>query len=417
MSARAAIRALACGLLLAGAPLLACLARSAEPQTVAPDDFPVASDMRLAGDDTHTRLIVDLNRRIDMRVFTLANPYRVILDLPQVTFNLPDKLGTQGRGLVKAYRYGLVMSGASRIVVDLARPARVEKAFALDSANNQPARLVLELAAVERDAFLRFAAQEDRAPEPRKPPVDGPGKPEGDPRPLVVIDPGHGGIDNGTRLAPTDHPEKAIVLELGLLLRDKLQAAGKFAVAMTRSDDSFVALADRVSLARARHAALFVSIHADALARREGDARGATIYTLSEKASDAAAERLAEAENRADVIAGLDLAAEPDDVADILIDLARRETKTFSVQFARTLVKELKTATKLHKAPLKSASFRVLKAPDVPSALVELGYVTNSQDIKSLTSEVWRERTASSMMRAIDTFFATRTAGTAGSLQ
>jgi N-acetylmuramoyl-L-alanine amidase len=417
MSIRAAIRAFACGILLAGAPLLACLASSAEPQTAAPSDFPVASEMRLAGDETHTRLIVDLNHRIDLRVFTLANPYRVIVDLPQVAFSLPDKLGTQGRGLVKAFRYGLVRAGASRIVVDLARPARIEKALVLEPANNQPARLVLELAAVEREVFLRTAALENRAPEARKRPEDGQGKPESDPRPLVVIDPGHGGIDSGTRLAPTDHPEKAIVLELGLLLRDKLQSTGKFAVAMTRSDDSFVALADRVHVARARHAALFVSIHADALARGEGDARGATIYTLSEKASDAAAERLAEAENRADVIAGLDLAAEPDDVADILIDLARRETKTFSVQFARTLVKELKTATKLHKAPLKSASFRVLKAPDVPSVLVELGYVTNGQDMKSLTSVVWRERTADSMMRAIETFFATRTAGNAGNSQ
>jgi N-acetylmuramoyl-L-alanine amidase len=224
-----------------------------------------------------------------------------------------------------------------------------------------------------------------------------------------MIDPGHGGIDNGTRLAPSDNPEKTIVLELGLVLRDRIEAAGKYQVAMTRSDDTFIPLGDRVSLARARHAALFISIHADALAPREGDAQGATVYTLSDKASEAA--RLAEAENRADAIAGLDLTAEPDDVADILIDLARRETKTFSVQFARTLVKELKTATKLHKAPLKSASFRVLKAPDVPSVLVEVGYVTNSQDIKSLTSETWRERTAESILRAIDEFFATRTAG------
>jgi N-acetylmuramoyl-L-alanine amidase len=238
---------------------------------------------------------------------------------------------------------------------------------------------------------------------------------EGDPRPLVMIDPGHGGIDSGTRLAPSDNPEKAIVLELGLRLRDKIDAGGKYRVAMTRSDDTFVPLGDRVSLARARHAALFISIHADALAPREGDAHGATVYTLSDKASDAAAARLAEAENRADAIAGLDLAAESDDVADILIDLARRETKTFSVQFARTLLRELRTATKLHKAPLKSASFRVLKAPDVPSVLVEVGYVTNSQDIKSLTSEVWREHTAESIMRAIDAFFATRTAGSDGS--
>jgi N-acetylmuramoyl-L-alanine amidase len=367
--------------------------------------------MRLSGDEAHTRLTVDLDRKIDLHVFTLANPYRVIVDLPQLTFNLPEKVGMQGRGLIKTFRYGLVMAGGSRIVIDLVRPARVEKAIALAPADNQPARLVLELAPVEREAFLQTIARENSALEARKPQEDAQTGPEGDARPLVMIDPGHGGVDSGTRLAPSDNPEKTIVLELGLVLRDKMEAAGKYQVAMTRADDTFVPLGDRVSLARARHAALFISIHADALAPREGDAQGATIYTLSDKASDAAAARLAEAENRADAIAGLDLAAESDDVADILIDLARRETKTFSVQFARTLVKELRTATKLHKVPLKSASFRVLKAPDVPSVLVEVGYVTNSQDIKSLTSEAWRERTAESILRSIDAFFATRTAG------
>ena len=201
------------------------------------------------------------------------------------------------------------------------------------------------------------------------------------------------------------------MLELGRVLRDRLESTGKYRVAMTRTDDTFIALADRVNLARARHAALFISIHADALARSDGDAQGATVYTLSDTASDAAAARLAEAENRADVIAGLDLTAESGEVTDILIDLARRETKTFSMQFARTLLTELRTATKLHKTPLKSASFRVLKAPDIPSVLVELGYVTNRYDIKSLTSEAWRGRTADSIMRAVQTFFTTRTAG------
>ena len=166
-------------------------------------------------------------------------------------------------------------------------------------------------------------------------------------------------------------------------------------------------------MARARQASLFVSIHADALARGEGDAQGATIYTLSETASDAEAARLAENENRADVIAGIDLSAEPDDVADILIDLAQRETKTFSVQFARGLVAEMRNATRLHKHPLKSAGFQVLKAPDVPSVLVELGYVSNKDDLKPLTSEAWRSRTAASIAQAIDTFFATRIAGAA----
>src|SRR5262249_109755 len=236
-------------------------------------------------------------------------------------------------------------------------------------------------------------------------------RPGGDPRRLTVIDPGHGAIDSGTRLAPSDNPEKYLVLDFGLVLRERIEKTGKYRVAMTRSDDSFVALSDRVNLARAKGASLFISIHADALVRAEGEAHGATIYTLSETASDAAAARLAEAENRADVIAGLDLPAEPNDVADRLIDLARRETKTFSVQFARTLVTELRNAARLHREPLKSASFRVLKAPDIPSVLIELGYVTNRDDLKSLSSEVWRGRAADAMVRAVDTYFTTRLAG------
>jgi N-acetylmuramoyl-L-alanine amidase len=158
---------------------------------------------------------------------------------------------------------------------------------------------------------------------------------------------------------------------------------------------------------------LFISIHADALARGEGDAQGATVYTR-DIASDAAAARLAEAENRADVIAGLDLSSEPDDVADILFDLARRETKAFSMQFARAAVAELRSATRLHKEPIKSAGFYVLKAPDIPSVLIELGFVTNRQDLKAMTSEAWRVRTADAIAQAVESYFAARiAAGTA----
>ena len=179
---------------------------------------------------------------------------------------------------------------------------------------------------------------------------------------------------------------------------------------MTRTEDNFVPLGDRVALARAREASLFISIHADALARGEGDAQGATIYTLSERPSDARAARLAENENRADVIAGLDLSSEPKDVAGILIDLARRETKTFSVQFAQSLVNSLKASTRLHQNPLKSASFVVLKAPDVPSVLIELGFVSNRADLKSLILPEWRERTADSIVQAVDSYFGSRLA-------
>jgi N-acetylmuramoyl-L-alanine amidase len=397
------------GLVLGGASAAERIGPSGAPAS-APHDFPVASDARLGGDDTQTRLIVDLSQKIEIRAFTLANPYRVVLDMPQVTFRFPPKAGEVGRGLIKAFRFGLVMQGGSRMVIDLARPAQVDMAFVLGAANDQPARLVLHLTATDREAFMRSVALESRAPEGSKPQTPPETKVNGDSRPLVVIDPGHGGIDNGTRAA-SGEMEKTIVLEFSSLLRDKIEKTGKYRVLMTRTDDTFVALGDRVQFARARQAALFISIHADALRRREGDAQGATVYTLSERASDARAARLAEAENQADVIAGLDLSAEEKDVAGILIDLARRETKTFSVQFAHTVVGTLKNATRLHQHPLKSARFVVLKAPDVPSVLVELGYVSNRADLKSLISTEWRDRTAESIVRAIEAFFSTRLAG------
>ena len=399
------------GLVLGGASAAERIGPSAAPAS-APNDFPVASDVRLGGDDTQTRLIVDLSHKIDIRAFTLANPYRVVLDMPQVTFQFPSKAGEVGRGLIKAFRFGLVMQGGSRMVIDLVRPAQVDMAFVLGAANDQPARLVLHLTATDREAFMRNVALESRAPEGSKPQTPPETKVNGDSRPLVVIDPGHGGIDNGTRAA-SGEMEKTIVLEFSQLLRDKIEKAGKYRVLMTRTDDTFVALGDRVQFARARQAALFISIHADALRRREGDAQGATVYTLSERASDARAARLAEAENQADVIAGLDLSNEEKDVAGILIDLARRETKTFSVQFAQTVVGTLKNATRLHQHPLKSARFVVLKAPDVPSVLVELGYVSNKDDLEHLVSENWRSRTVGAVAHAIDTFFAKRLA-TAG---
>jgi N-acetylmuramoyl-L-alanine amidase len=224
-----------------------------------------------------------------------------------------------------------------------------------------------------------------------------------------MLDPGHGGIDTGTS-ATSGETEKTLVLDFALQLRDKLERTGKFRVAMTRNEDRFVTLTERVRLARAEKAALFISIHADAVPRHEHEVRGATVYTLSETASDEEAGRLAEDENKADVIAGVDLSEGPADVADILIDLAQRETKVFSHQFARTLVGELKTAARLHKRPLRSAGFRVLKAPDVPSVLIEIGYMSNAQDLKLLTSDTWRAKATTAIAQAVQTFFTTRVA-------
>ena len=377
--------------------------------TAAAANYPVAIDFRIGGDENQTRFVIDLSGRIDIRAFTLADPYRVIVDLPQVVFQLKPKAGDSGRGLVKAFRYGLVMQGGSRIVLDMKKPVRIDKAYILDAAEGQPARLILDLTAIDRETFLRTIAQDNRvAPQVKKAEYEN--KSPGDPRPLIVLDPGHGGIDNGTHAASGEN-EKSIVLNFALLLRDKIEKVGRYRVAMTRTDDVFIPLAERVRMARQRQASLFISIHADALGRGDGDAQGATIYTLSETASDAEAGKLAEAENKADVIAGMDLSSEPGDVADILIDLAQRETKTFSSHFARSLVSEIKTVARMHKNPMKSAGFRVLRAADVPSVLIELGYVSNREDLKQLTSEAWRSRTADAVVSAVDTYFSTRIAG------
>jgi N-acetylmuramoyl-L-alanine amidase len=302
------------------------------------------------------------------------------------------------------------MPGGSRIVIDLAKPARVDKAFVVDAADGAPARLVIELAATDRENFLRKIAADQRFARTQTAPLRDQQTSTGDARPLIVLDPGHGGIDTGTK-GPNGQMEKDIVLDLAMRLREKVESLGKYRILLTRSDDTFVPLAERVRFAREAGAALFISIHADSLPRREGDAQGATVYTLSETATDPAAARLAEQENRADVIAGVDLKDQPEDVAGILIDLAQRETKTFSVQFAQKLVGAIKQTTRLHKEPLKSAGFRVLRAPDVPSVLVELGYISNKDDLQSLSSEGWRDRTAKSMAAAIDGYFATNLAG------
>lgn len=402
LAARAAI-GLKLGLVLAGAACWPAAAGAAGP-------FPAATDVRLGGDDHNTRLVIDLTEKIDVATFTLADPYRVVIDLPQINFQIPAKAGDKGRGLIKAFRYGLIMQGGSRIVIDAKGPVKVEKSFVLAASDGQPARLVVDLAATDRDSFMRHLSLASHAPrQPAKrslPAVD-----PGDPRPLIVIDPGHGGIDTGAKAPGNGGDEKTMVLNFALALRDHLEKAGRYRVAMTRNDDTFIPLNERVRIARALKASLFVSIHADYLPKAEGEAQGATVYTLSENASDAAAARLAEAENKADVIAGIDLTREPNDVADILIDLLQRETKSFSVQLARGLVTEMKTATRLHANPVRSAGFIVLRAPDVPSVLIELGYVSSKEDLRSLKSEEWRNRTAAAMTRAIDTYFIPRMAG------
>jgi N-acetylmuramoyl-L-alanine amidase len=323
-------------LLLTGA----ATARSAERQDARSQAaaYPVATDARVGGDDAQTRFVMDFSKKVELRAFTLADPYRVVVDLPQVTFSLPPRIGETGRGLVKAFRFGLVMQGGSRIVMDVGKPVRIDKAFMVEAAAGQPARLVVDLAPTDRDSFMKALALEDRpVPAAATGGVERETAHKGDPRPIIVLDPGHGGIDNGA-VAANGVMEKDIVLEFTTELRDQLERSGKYRVVMTRTDDSFIPLVDRVRMARIRQAALFVSIHADAVKKGEGEVQGATIYTLSETASDAEAGRLAETENRADVIAGIDMSHEPGDVADILsIWLSARPRRSHCISPRRWL--------------------------------------------------------------------------------
>lgn len=374
---------------------------------------PVVTGARVAGDESRTRFVLDMDRQVSPVISGLANPYRLIIDLPEVVFSIPSEAGQDGRGLVADWRFGLFALGKSRIVMDLSGPAKVDKTFFLPAVDDQPARLVVDLVKTSPDAFSAFVEASRSTPEAQAeksaPKSDRLTAEKDRVKPLIVLDPGHGGIDTG---ATGVHGtlEKAIVLDFALLLKDKLDETGLYDVKLTRSDDTFVSLARRVEIGHELAADLFISIHADSVRRGQKFARGATVYTISDKASDQLAEDLAESENMSDVIAGVELDEEPTEVTDILLDLARRETRSFSVYFARTLVSELESAVRLINNPHRSAGFRVLKAHDVPSVLVELGYLSNEHDEKLLISDEWRERMANAMNEAIHAFFRPRLA-------
>jgi N-acetylmuramoyl-L-alanine amidase len=362
----------------------------------------VATDARLSTEGELTRLSFRLSRPVQARSFAMDNPDRVVIDLPEVNFQSPAQAGRKGQGLVSGYRFGLFAPGRSRIVIDLAGPARITKIESLEVAGGI-ATLEIELRREERAAFASAVAQM-RGVAPEGPPTPTPQEAGTDRRPVIVLDAGHGGIDPGAVTAQV--AEKTIVLAFAQKLRDLI---GKdFRVVMTRDDDRFLTLSDRVKIARQNNADLFISIHADSLSQAQ-EVRGATIYTASERATDIESARLAARENEVDSLAGLDAPREDrEDVADILLDLAKRETRAFSAQIAARLVAEMGSAVKLHRIPHRSAGFRVLGAPDVPSVLIELGYVSSAKDVELLTSDAWRTEAARSVQKAINRFFALR---------
>ncbi|MCB1543079.1 MAG: N-acetylmuramoyl-L-alanine amidase [Rhodoblastus sp.] len=366
---------------------------------------------------TTAKFIFDLNRPLAVEAYVLADPDRVVVELPETSFLIDPAVGrdlpTHRKGepaaLVSGFRFGQFARGRSRIVFDLAGPARIVKALAESTESGGAARLVIELAQAQPDAF-RAAARAARAAQLQKAPAreEPPAQANPPVKPLVVIDAGHGGVDMGAVGAKSSY-EKDVVLDVARRLAARLEAGGRMRTLLTRDADEFIPLADRVKIARKASAALFVSIHADML--NETSVHGATVYTVSDRASDAEAARVAAAENAADKAGGMAESEEIGDVNDILFDLTRRETRAIGHQFAVSLIDFWKAAGDLNKNPIRSAGFVVLKAPDVPSVLLELGYMSNERDLAKLNSEEWRQTAANRVAQSIERYFARRTAG------
>jgi N-acetylmuramoyl-L-alanine amidase len=394
-----------------------CLLLPSSPGAVSkvPAAESVARDAHLSGDKQRTRFVTVLSRQVKFGVRTLADPYRVIIDMSDVKLNLPAGSGKRGVGLVTGFRYGRVEPHGVRIILDVKAPVIVDKAEIRPAADGYSPRLVVELTRTDRKTFSanQRAGAKSRNAAMKKTriasrPAAKTSKPRNSKR-VIVIDPGHGGIDPGA-ISRKGLKEKNIVFSFSKTLRDKLIKTGRYEVFMTRSVDSYIALRKRVDLGRSKGADLFISLHADSLPGKFASrVSGATVYTLSEEASDEEAKDLAAKENRSDIIAGVALPTQSDDVTNILIDLAQRETNNLSIGFADALLASLSGKTKFSKKSRRYAGFRVLKAPDVPSVLLELGYMSNRDDVKRFKSQAWRKRVADGVAKAVDSYFAKRT--------
>lgn len=364
----------------------------------------IAADVSVEVEGAKTRFRIALSKPVTAQASLMEKPDRLIIDLPEVAFHLPPEAGRQKAGLISSYRYGLFAPGRSRVVMELTQPATVSGMTVDANAAGGTALLTIELTRTERADFHRAAA--DSAAKAAEFTAQEPGPLPKDARPVIMIDPGHGGIDPGANSVGGVF-EKDLVLSFAQKLQKALQESGRYKVLMTRDKDVFISLGDRVRAARNAQADLFISIHADSISGGQ-EVRGLTVYTGAERASDADSARLAERENKADAVAGVESTEIPDDVSDILVELTLRETRNFSHGFATRLVGAFDSIARLNKNPHRQARFQVLRAHDVPSVLVELGYLSSKQDLDLLMSEEWRGKMVSAMSAAVDRFFAPR---------
>jgi len=391
---------------------------------------PIATNIRVGTHSDKTRFVIDLSDKIKFRIFALSDPYRIVIDLPEISWRLPVDVIKRNLGgkktLISNFRYGYFRTGLSRIVLDIKEPIRVKSSFIITPTKGKKYRLVIDLVKTTRKIFLAAMRKSkikernkksklrrvensrnnllSRVPNPEKRAKLEKSNIQGvqaNKKPVIVIDPGHGGIDPGSTSGRVF--EKYITLEVAKVIESHLKTLGRYKVFLTRRNDKFIRLRKRISIAKLRGANLFISLHADAIKNKR--VRGFSIYTLSEKASDKEAADLARKENKADVIAGVDLSAESPVVSDILIDLRQRNTMNESSKFAVGLVTHIRKVTKSLSNAHRFAGFAVLKSPDIPSVLIEMGFLSNRADEKALLNPRYRANLARSIGKAVDEYF------------
>lgn len=359
----------------------------------------LAFSARLAADEARARMIVEFESEPEFTIRYLERPDRIVVDLSAVTFGF-DQKSLAARGLVERIRYGGAGTGRSRLILGLKGPARLETAKVEPMESGAGYRLVLDAVATGREEFVDLVGSTDwkvAVRGGRKASAAG----EREKPFTVVVDAGHGGIDGGAE-GGSGTQEKDVTLAFAKALEDALSDLDDIKVVMTRTTDEFISLSGRLRAAHEAKADLLLSVHADSIRIRR--LRGATVYTLSDRASDAVAATLAAEANHDEAVVGPALEQAPESVAGILVDMARNETRVFSTGLAGEIIASFEGQVNLIKNPHRQAGFRVLQSPDLPSALVELGYLSNPEDEKLLTDDEWRKKTAGLLARSIDAY-------------
>ena len=386
------------------------------PVAIVPADGPLmATGATVTAAATRTTFNLSLTGPVAVHVFALGDPYRVVVDMPDLQFDLADGIGARRQGLITGFRYGMYSTGRSRIVIDTAGPTQIARSGVVGPLPDGRFALQIELVASTPSAFadaMALAAAAGAGP-PVLPPSPAPPanrQPASD-KLVIMIDPGHGGIDGGASSA-TGTREKDVVLMVAQRLKAALEQRGRYDVRMTRTSDRFVPLDQRVALSQAAGAGLFISIHADAVddAAVANSVHGATVYTMSDHASSEAAQALADKENAADAASGqsgADVAATVQ-VNSILADLTQRETLNFSTEFRHLLLQRLRPANVLAHDPARSAGFKVLRQVQTPTVLIELGFLSNPDDAARLQQAEWQKSFASAIAAAVDSYAAKR---------